>query len=524
MAFTSFGFIIFVSAAGLLYYLLPKRFQWTVLLLASYAFYAIANPKGLLYIGGTTIVTFLIARSMQRIQDAGDQKTLGIADKAEKKEARSRTKKSKKAVCAVGIAFCFGILAFLKYTNFIIAELSPLLQRLSPGRQISMLDLFVPMGLSFYTFSVAGYLFDIYYGKYRAEENIFHYALFISYFPTLVQGPISRENTLRHEFFEKEHKFSLTETEFAILRILWGFLKKLVIADRASQVSKYIFENYESQAWFIVLFGLFMYSVELYADFSGGMDVALGVSELFGIKLSENFRQPYFATSVADFWRRWHITLGQWMKDYVFYPFSLSRGMQKLGKSISAKSKYLGRTVPMCIGNLLVFFLVGLWHGAEWHFILYGMFHGGIIAFSILMERAYKISADALHINRTSKAWKIWQIARTFLIINLGCLLDEVRNLGQSLGMAKQLFDFSNFRLIENFSTKSFDKFTIGISLFFFACVFFVSLYKENKKGSVRERIASLPLVIRWGLYLALIFSIPAFQASDTIGFMYAKF
>ena len=507
MAFSSFGFLLFVFVTLILYYALPQKIRWIVLLFASYAFYSFAGLKGLVHIFFITSASFFVARKMQAIQDKGDTKLAACEDKSQKKEIRSKIKTHKKRFCTLGIVLTFSVMVFLKYT---------------PSR-ISA-DFFVPMGLSFYSFSVAGYLFDIYYGKYRAESNFFKYALFVGYFPSLVQGPISRENSLRHEFFEKEHNFDLTSFEFGLQRILWGFMKKLVIADRAFQVYDYIFNNYVSQSCFIILFGLFMYAIELYADFSGGMDVALGVSELFGIKLAENFRQPYFSTSIADFWRRWHITLGQWMKDYIFYPFSLSSSMQKFGKFLSSKNKRLARVLPMCLGNLVVFLLVGLWHGSEWHFIVYGILNGFVIAFSIFMEDYYKKATDLLHINVKSRCWKIFQIFRTFLITNIFFLFDEVKDLNQSFGMAKQLFNFSNFALFQNFSTESFDKFTISIVLIFSLLVFGVSLWKEQNKKSIRDHISTFPLVLRWAVYLFLIFAIPAFQAGDTTGFMYAKF
>lgn len=254
-----------------------------------------------------------------------------------------------------------------------------------------------------------------------------------------------------------------------------------------------------------------------------GMDVAIGVSELFGVRLVENFRQPYFATSVADFWRRWHITLGSWMKDYIFYPFSLSKKMLGFGNWLTKRNRYLGRVIPMAIGNIIVFLLVGVWHGAEWHFILYGFFHGGIIAFSILMQPIYEKLIAFFKINVKSFGWRIFQIVRTFYLINLGCLLDDVENLGQSLSMTKQLFDFRTFYLIKNWSFSTFSELTIYTVLFFTAIWVCCSILKE-KKVDVRFAISKLPLPVRWTIYLALILSIPFFQAANMTGFMYAQF
>jgi len=523
MAFTSTGFILFITAAVILFYIVPLKKRWLVLLAESYLFYALASLQGLIYLTVTTLVTFGTAVWMQKIQNAGDLQTAVVTDKAEKKQLKASIKKNKKKILTAGIVFSFGILAILKYSNFVLFNFTSLFKLFSPGYKFNPIHFFVPMGISFYTFSVTSYLFDVYYNKYKARSNIFEYALYVSWFPALVQGPINRNDQLHAELFEKDHTFSLENTEFAVQRILWGFLKKLVIADRAAQVVSYIFDNYDKLPNFIILFGLLFYSIQLYADFAGGMDVALGVSELFGIHLNENFRQPYFSQSIAEFWRRWHITLGAWMKDYIFYPFSLSAGMLNLGKRLGEKSRYLGRVIPMCLGNLLVFLVVGIWHGAEWHFVLYGLFHGGIIVFSILMQPLYDRGISAFHINIKSKGWQLFRIIRTFYLVNLGCLLDDVTDLHQSWGMTKQLFSFTNWNLIRNFSFQGFGAKTIFVVLLFSAVWFVVSIRKEQG-ADIRKSIASRPLVLRWTLYMVLILSIPFFQSSHMAGFMYAQF
>lgn len=523
MAFTSTGFVLFITLCSIIYYLIPKKSRWIVLLAASYVFYAISSWKALLYLIPTTFFSFLFARWMQKIQNAADAELSKQSDKEVKKQIKANAKKKKKSVLTLSLIFCFGILGILKYFNFIAINLSIFLALFNRGFRFSPIDFFIPMGLSFYTFSITGYLFDVYYNKYSAESNIAKYSLFVSWFPSMVQGPINRNNHLREQFFYIEHNFSLQNTQFAIQRILWGFLKKLVIADRASEVVSYIFDNHSQLPCYITLVGLLFYSIQLYADFAGGMDVALGVSELFGIKLVENFRQPYFATSVADFWRRWHITLGNWMKDYIFYPFSLSKTMLNFGKKMSTRSKYLGRVVPMALGNIIVFLLVGIWHGAQWHFVLYGLFHGGIIAFSILMQPIYDRLISLFKINVKSLGWRIFQIIRTFYLINIGCLLDDVTDLSMSWSMTKQLFNPTNFQLISNWSFTTFSKLTIFTVLLFSAVWFFISILKE-KNIDIRVSISKLKLPLRWTIYLALILSIPFFQAANMAGFMYAQF
>ncbi|MCQ2247897.1 MAG: MBOAT family protein [Treponema sp.] len=519
MSLTSFGFSIFLFIAFTIYYAIPQKKRWAILLIGSYAFYAFSGLKGLAYIFITTLVSFWVALKIQLIQDASTDELKQITDKNGKKVLREKIKKQKKLFLSIGILFCFGLLSVLKYFNFIAANILSLF-----NAHYNFISFFVPLGISFYTFSITGYLFDVYYGKYKAERNFLHYALFVSYFPSLIQGPINKNNILRQELFEKEHRLEYKNTCFALQRILWGCIKKLVIADRASLIVNYIFESYELLPSYIIFIGLIFYSIELYGDFAGGIDIVLGASELFGIKLPENFRQPYFATSIADFWRRWHISLGQWMKDYIFYPFTISNTMIKFSKKLSVHSKFLAKTIPACLGNILVFLIVGIWHGAEWHFIWYGVFHGFIIAFSTLAEPAYKKIDEKLKIPVDSFIWRVFRIIRTFILVNLSCLFDDVRNMTQSIGMTKQLFDFSNFKLISNFSFEGYGRSSLLIILFFCLIWFIVSVLKEGKNLDIREKIASLKLPVRWIIYLALIFAVPLFQSEEMVGFMYAVF
>lgn len=521
MSFTSTIFVIFIALAALVYYLVPEKRRWIVLLCASYIFYAYASLRAFLYLVPTTVEVFLFAKWMQNINSRYNEKIAGITDKAEKKMIKAACKKEKKRVLALSLVITLGVLCVLKYTNFICINIVSVVSLFKPGAHFDAINFFIPLGLSFYTFSAAGYLFDVYNSKYEAETSLCRFALFMSYFPSIVQGPINRNNSLRAEFFEKEHPFSLENTQFALQRIFWGFLKKLIIADRAEIVVSYIFDGYKDLPWFVILFGLFMYAIELYADFAGGMDIALGVSELFGIKLPENFRQPYFATSVGDFWRRWHITLGAWMKDYIFYPFSLSKKMTELSKSLATKSRHLSRVAPACIGNIIIFLLVGIWHGAEWHYIFWGLYQGGIIAISTLLSPVYEKLISLFHINAKSKSWKVFRIIRTFLIILVGYIVDEISDLHQVTGMTKQLFSFANFALISNFNP---DTLSIAIVLMFTALWFAVSVYKESTGGSIREKIATFPLLLRWCIYIALVLSVPYFEAKYSAGFMYANF
>lgn len=521
MGITSTVFVLFVLLTGIVYYAFPEKKRWTVLLCAGILFYAYSSLKALCYFVITIVATYFFARLMQKIQDKYDALLLSTTDKDEKKFLKAKCKKYKKLVLSLSLLFAFGILAVFKYFNFIASIISSLIN--IHGGGYKPIKFLIPLGISFYTFTITSYLFDVYYNKIKAEKNFARYSLFASYFPSLIQGPINRFSMMKTEFFEKEHPFVLENIQFALQRILWGFLKKMVIADRAAQVTEYVFGNYGELPWYIVYFALFMYAIQQYADFAGGIDVVTGVSELFGIRMQENFNQPYFSKSLGEFWRRWHISLGLWMKDYVFYPLSLSKPMLNLGKKLGKKSKYFARVIPSCVGNIIVFLIVGIWHGAEWHYVIYGLFNGVIIALSVLMSGAYKKGVEACKINIQSFWWRGWQIARTFFLVMFSGVFDYVTDMKQSTGMLRQMFDFGNGGLIKNFSYSGFGKLTLVIVFLFTAVWFFISVQKE-KGIKIRSKISTFPLPVRWAIYLFLIFATPYFQSSNMAGFLYAQF
>ena len=518
MSFVSTGFVFYVLLAVFLFYTVPQKLKWILLLIASYIFYALNNANALIFILASTIVSYIIGLKLSSLSSRCEEKRNETADKAERKNIKNHFNALKRRYVFLALFFCFGILAVLKYLNFITININFLF-----GTRFSQFKFILPLGISFYTFQIVSYILDVNNGKYKAETNFFHYALYVSYFPSLLQGPISRYDELKPQFFEAAHTFSLTNIQFGLQRIFWGFLKKLVIADRATEVVKYIFDNHSVLPWYITFVGLIFYSIELYADFSGGMDVVLGVSELFGIKLSENFKQPFFSQSIAEFWRRWHITLGTWMKDYVFYPYSLSNFSVSIGKTLSKISKTAGKLIPACIGNLLVFFIVGIWHGAEWHFIVYGLYNGVLIVLGILFKPLFEKLIILFHINVKSTLWKNFRILRTFFLVNIGWAFDDVSDLGMSFSLIKQAFSFSSNGLIQNWKFDTFSELTIYTVLFFSALWLVTSIMKE-KGINVREFISKRPLPVRWAIYLFLILSVPFFQAANMVGFIYAQF
>ena len=529
MSFISTGLLLLVFATAVVYYIMPKKYQWIILLAVSYMFYA---SYGLQYVGFivfTTITTFLGGVFIEKIAQTGKDKISAnkeILTTDEKKAIKAQIKRNKKLICALILVLNFGILAFLKYFNFAVENINSILSGVGATQRLGMMSVLLPLGISFYTFQSMGYIIDVYQGKYASDKNIFKFALFVSFFPQILQGPIGRFDKLACQFYEV-HKFELKNIQYGLQLMLWGYFKKMVLADRAAVVVNKVFTDYTQYTGFYVIFAVLLYSVELYADFSGGMDVVIGIAQIFGIKLDQNFARPFFSRSISEFWRRWHITLGTWMKDYIFYPFTLSKPMNKFGKFSKKKfGNTIGRVLPICLADLLIFFLVGIWHGAAWKYIAYGMYNGIIIAMSNLLDPVYKMSLKKLHINSDRKPWKVFQIIRTGILINIGWYFDMGVNFNAAIIMMKNTFvglslsiftDNSLFKL--GLLKKDFQILAVGCVIWFIVSVL------QERKINIREALAGKPLVVRWTIYFALIFAIPIFgYIGASSGFIYAQF
>ena len=501
-------FLIFVGIAVIGYYLIPKRFQWIWLLIFSYIYYASSGIKILFFLLYTTITTYGTGRLLDRVNH--------------KELPRNEAKSRKRRILIGCLLLNFGMLAVLKYTNFAIENVNAIFHA-----GISFQKLILPLGISFYTFQSMGYIIDVYWGKYEAEKNPFRFALFVSFFPQLLQGPIGRFDRLARQLYE-QHSFDLLKAQYALQLMLWGFFKKLVLADRAAVVVNQVFQNYTQYSGVTNIVALLMYSIQLYMDFSGGMDVVMGVAALFGVELDQNFKRPYFATSITDFWHRWHITLGTWMKDYIFYPVSLSKWMGKFSKwSKKAFGKKTGRVVPICVANIIVFLVVGVWHGAAWKYIAYGLYNGLIIAISSLLAPLYRKGFEKFHINPKSGAWHVVQILRTFLLVNISWYFDMAVSLSAAFAMMKStVTGFSLATLTDgSLMMLGLDKLDYMILAMGCLVVFLVSFLQE-RGIKIRESLGRKPLVIRWAVYGMLVFGIPMFGyvMTTTGGFIYAQF
>ncbi len=500
MSFVSMEFLLFVAIVVTGYYLIPGKYQWIWLLLSSYIFYVSSGIRILFFMVYTTITTYAAGR---------------LLEKTQRKIWRRR-------ILIVCLLLNFGMLAELKYMNFIIRNLNGIFHI-----GISFQKVILPLGISFYIFQSMGYILDVYWNRCKPERSLFRFALFVSFFPQLLQGPIGRFSRLSGQLFEV-HAFEFQRLKFAIQLILWGFFKKIVLADRAAEAVNQVSANYTEYTGIIVLAAVLLYSVQLYMDFSGGMNVVEGVAELFGIELDRNFKRPYFAVSITDFWHRWHITLGTWMKDYVFYPVSLSGWMGKFGKwAKSIFGKKTGRLLPICLANIIVFLVVGIWHGAEWKYIVYGLYNGLLIAGSSLLAPLYKKGMALFRIDPRASGWHIWQMLRTFILVNISWYFDIAPDLPAAFTMMKNTVKGVSLSVLQDGSLLALglDKLDYMILLLGCLIVFIVSVLQE-RGVKIRKGIADKPLVLRWALYGLLVFGTPMFGHVMTTagGFIYAQF
>ena len=428
MSFTSIGFILFIAVALIVYYAAPRRYRWIVLLFASYVFYAAGGWKTVFYLIFTTGITYAAGRALSVLNSK-----LALLTKSEGRAAA--LKKQKKYVAASAIIICFGMLFVLKYWDFT-------LHALTSGDRFA-LNLVIPLGVSFYIFQSVGYVIDVYRNKYQPEVNPAKYALFVSFFPQIIQGPISRYHTLAPQL-NGGAQLDFTNIKYGIQLLMWGYLKKLVIADRAGVIVDTVFGNSGLYGGSIIAFSVLFYCIQLYCDFSGGIDIARGVAKMFGIELSHNFRRPLFAVSLADFWRRWHITLGEWMKDYLFFPLALSKPVIRLGKLTRRKiSGTLGKIIPTSLCTFIVYIVIGLWHGANFRFLAFGLWNGAVITSSLLLARMFSSMKKKLSISDDSRPWKVVSILRTALIVFFGRYLTRAPRFLVALSMLrKTITDF----------------------------------------------------------------------------------
>lgn len=484
MLLTSFQFALFFAVVFTGYCLLPARRRWQWLLAANIVFYCIGSWRLAGWLCMSIVTVWAGALALQRLDNDAAARMQGL-DRPAKKAVRAAFGRRKKAVIAGVLALNFGALAAMKYA----AWTASILERLGAG-ELGW-SLAMPLGVSFYTFQAAGYLIDVYRGKYAPQKSLARFALFVSFFPQMIQGPISRYNQLGGQLLAGRRPEG-QEVLFGFQRVLWGVFKKLVVADRlAPLVRELLAAPVIDRAGSLYLAGLVIYAFQLYADFSGGIDITIGCAQMLGIRVTENFRRPFFSKSVDEYWRRWHISLGAWFRDYLFYPLALSAPMARLGRFCKARlGPELGKKAPIYLATLGVWAVTGMWHGSSARYLLWGLCNGGAIVLAMLLEPAFQRLREKLHLRAESFGWRAFRVARTFGLLCLFRVFDNAYTTANAFAILRRIFTcFEPAALLDGslleLEVSAAGFLTAGLGV----CVMFaVSL--AQRRGSVREQLA----------------------------------
>lgn len=414
--------LIFTFVTTIIYAVCPYKQRYIILLASSLIFYGIFCGIGIIFLITTILISYSAAIIMDRIPL---KYSLEGLPKKERKQLRAIIKKKKRFVLAIYVIINIGILLTLKYFNFFASSSIGLLGWLGINVSAPVIKIALPLGISYYTLQSISYVVDVLRGKYKAEKNIFKIALFISFFPQMHEGPFGRYDALMPQMTSGE-QIKINNLYNGIAQMFWGMFKIFMVANRAAIISDAVFKNHESYGGFTVIIGVIAYTIQLYAEFSGYIDVAAGVSKIFGIGLAKNFDMPFLALNVGDFWRRWHISLGGWFRDYIFYPISTSRALMKIVKNLPT---FLANLLTITIPLFFVWFLTGLWHGASSKYIVYGLYYFVLmIIFNLISPLVNKVLSKN-NITSENRLIKGLRLTKTLMLVGIGMLMFRAENL-----------------------------------------------------------------------------------------------
>jgi D-alanyl-lipoteichoic acid acyltransferase DltB (MBOAT superfamily) len=490
-------------------------------------FYAIAGLKYLPFIFVTSFTVWLAGRRMGRIYEVQEEASKELSRK-EKKALKEEAKAKCRGTMLWTLVLNLGILAACKYLKFFIGPVNALLGAAGSGRTLSAESIIVPLGISYYTFSALSYLLDVYWRRVEREKSYPRFLLYLIYFPHILQGPIERYGRLG-ERLKQELRFDYQRVTFGVQLIVWGFMKKLIIADRLDIFITKVYKGYEQAGGVLFLVAAFFDVVYIYADFSGCMDMARGISQIFGVELDLNFDHPFASLSIAEFWRRWHITLGEWFRDYVYYPVSTSKLVKNIGRK--TRNRWPQRLSRLAVNTLPVaatWIMTGLWHGTGKTYLAWGIYYTFWLLLSTTFGDDLHQLALRLHFNTENASWRLFQMVRTTLIFAGGRLLTRPGSLRRTLYIVRgivtnlspwQLTDGSLF----NFGL---DAPALLVSVVFIALLGVVDWWQQ--KTSVRVWIAQQGIVFRWLVYLGAVLAIlvfgiygPGYSASSFVYMAY---
>lgn len=490
MLFNSIDFLIFFPIVTLVYFVIPHRIRYIWLLVASYYFYMCWNPKYALLMATSTLITW----------------ASGLLIGA------SSSKKTKKLWVALSFISNLGILFFFKYFDFAVENINRVLQTAGFTLLNPKFDVILPVGISFYTFQALSYTMDAYRGDVEIEKNPLRYALFVSFFPQLVAGPIERSTNLLSQLYEK-HTFQLDQVRSGLALMLWGYFQKLVIADRVAILVNTVYNDWSHQTGVTLAVATLFFAIQIYCDFGSYSNIAVGAAQVMGFRLMDNFNTPYFADSVADFWRRWHISLSTWFRDYLYFPLGGSR--------CSRWKRY--RNV------MIVFLASGLWHGANWTYVLWGFFNGIFQVLGMMLKPVRDWGVRVLKIDRTTFSHKLLKVIVTFFLINFTWIFFRADSLEAAFAIVDRIFfHFYPWMLFDGtlyqlgLSAAEFHVAVLSILVLFVAGIF------KYKGICIREELMKQGTWLRWLIYILGVLAVlnlgvygPGFDASQFIYFQF---
>lgn len=484
MLFNSLHFVLFFIVVTTLYYVLPHKLRIIMLLLVSCYFYMSFVPKYILILLFAITVDYFAGLYLERLEG-----------------------KKRKLLLILSVLTNVGLLFVFKYFNFFNINIAKLASFLHWNYPIEGLSIILPIGLSFHTFQSLSYVIEVYRKKQKAEKNFMIYALYVMFYPQLVAGPIERPQNVLHQFHEK-HEFNFEGFIFGLKIMLWGFFKKVVIADRLAIYVNKVYRSPESYSGIALVVATIFFAFQIYCDFSGYSDIAIGSAKTMGFKLMDNFRQPYFSKTVSEFWRRWHISLSTWFKDYLYIPLG--------GNRVSSWRRNF---------NLLVTFAIsGLWHGANFTYIIWGSLNGIFLILENLVRNFETSFKSRLKGTLGSSIYLLVRAFITFFLVCFAWIFFRATSVSSAVYIIKRMFQFNGFGKVSSlFGVTSYGEFILCVILILFLMLID---YINIKKG-MWEFFDKKPLALRWPFYYLLIFAIlilGVYDVATETSFIYFQF
>lgn len=504
---------LFLPVCLLAYHAAPQGWKRRVLLIFGYLFFYLFSGTLLIYLLGTTLLVHCIGIWLAWLKSEEKTAVSAVAG-SEKKAVKKSYQKQCRRVLLLGVVILLGVLAYLKYYNFFARNMNGALDSLNIPFVLEGKSLLMPIGISFYTLQAIGYMADVYWGKIKAETSLERTALFLAFFPQIMEGPIARYSDVADTLFA-EKPLEAKNLQSGYIRIIWGLFKKSVIADRLALAVTAVFEHYTAYSGVMIALSAVAYTVQLYMEFSGCMDIVNGSAELFGIRLPENFRRPFCARNAAEFWRRWHITLGVWFKTYIFYPVSMSGAVKKwnqygrknLGKYVTMLGTSAAALLPVWLCN-------GLWHGPRWSYIFYGLYYFTLILLGIAVQPVRDKVLAACRIDENSRIWRRVQITKTWVIIFTGELFFRANGLRAGVRMFRSMFQDFDIRQLWDGTLPPWGIKTSDIAIVAAGCLAAAVIGMLQEKGvCIRESLSRRRTPVRWFAYYALLLAVVIFAA-----------